>query len=245
MNNLGTGTEKAGQTVEKSTCWIALIVLAFIFSLLGGTSAWSQALVNPRRIAAGPTGQLLVADRIGSIVAIDMESLQPEWSVQLPDEGAPFGLAALNRLVFVGNTETKNVEVYRLLGSPRKGMELRWLYNLGHTMPGETGSIENPIDIAIDRHARLVFVLDGQSKMVKIFDIKGMMVDSFAPADNSGAVLSPVSVAVDPDRTVRRSWSATTVIPAAYSAPENRLACSSSTTSVSSSSRSRATAARM
>ncbi|MDH3255751.1 MAG: hypothetical protein OEM62_12210 [Acidobacteriota bacterium] len=200
MKHRATGADAPESAGEKPTYSLAPLILTVVFSLLHAHASWSQTLVNPRRIAEGPANQVLVADRTGSIVAVDMKSLETRWSAQLPDEGAPFGLATSNRLVFVGNTETKNVEVYRMIGSPHRGPELRWMYNLGHTIPGESGSIENPIDIAIDRHARLVFVLDGQSKLIRVFDIKGKLLESFSPVDSSGTVLSPVSIAVDPDR---------------------------------------------
>ena len=76
------------------------------------------AVQNPRRIAGGPEGQVLVTDRhYGTIVAIDRDSLQPVWSARLPDGSAPFGLAVHNRLVFVGDTGTQAVNVYRIARS--------------------------------------------------------------------------------------------------------------------------------
>ncbi len=155
---------------------------------------------NVRRIAEGPAGQLLVSDRRGWIVAVDKDSLQPVWGFQLPNEGAPFGVAAWNQLVFVGNTETKNVEVYRMGGSGGGSTTLSFEYNLGGTAAGATGTLQNPISIAIDQKAQRVFVLDGDEKKVKIYESTGAFVGAFEPRDSTGQLLSPVSLAVDETR---------------------------------------------
>lgn len=174
-------------------CWIVALALGIAYA----TTAWAQTIENPRRIAEGPEGQLLVSDRSGWIVAVDRSSLQPLWSFQLPAEGAPFGLATSNRLVFIGNTETRNVEVYRLTGSRGGSKTLRFAYNLGGTPAGQVGTIQNPISIGTDPREKLVFVLDGGAKTVKVFDQRGAFVYDFAPLDRDGAVLSPVALEVD------------------------------------------------
>ena len=173
----------------------ALLPTAVQFAAALGypNSVWPQTIGDPRRIAEGPRGQVLLTDRRGTIVAVDKESLQPVWSHQLPNEGAPFGLAVRNRLVYVGNTETMSVEAYRMQGLPDASMKLEFQYNLGY----QTGLIKNPISIAADPRGGLVFVLDGKEKQIKIFDEYGAFVTAFFPADQSGKVLSPVSVAVN------------------------------------------------
>lgn len=177
------------------------IMLGLALALAYTNSAWAQTVQNPRRIAEGPAGQLLVTDRLfGSVIAVDRNSLEPDWSFPLPDEGAPFGLATWNQLVFVGNTVTRNVEVYRIRGSQGGVKTLVFQYNLGHTPQGETGSIQNPISIAVARKEQLVFVLDGAEKKIKIYDRKGTFLDAFAPLDEAGVLLSPVSLAVDEAR---------------------------------------------
>ena len=191
-------SSRALEPASSATLW-TLLVLATVLLFAG--SAASQTLQNPRRVAEGPTGQVLVTDRgSGSIVAVDKGSLQPAWSFQLPKEGAPFGLATWHRLVFVGNTETKNVEVYRMQGSLKGAVELRFEHNLGFVPAGELGTIGNPISVGIDRKQGLIFVLDGHAKRVKIFDRKGKFLSEFAPVDESGELLSPVSLAVDRER---------------------------------------------
>lgn len=174
-----------------------------------------QAIRNPKRLAEGLPGELMVAERSGSVVAIDMDSLAPLWSFTLPNEGTPFGLATWNReaargkterkndrlLVFVGNTETKNVEVYKVkLKLRRDKIKVKFKYNLGGTPKGAMGTIGKPISIAVDQVEELVFVLDGQEKSVKVFDRKGDFEYAFAPKDQDGAVLSPVALTLDQTR---------------------------------------------
>lgn len=174
----------------------------------GPARAWRQAepapaatvpqLQNPRRIAEGPNRQLLVTDRrYRTVVAVDRDSLEPVWSAPLPQEGAPFGLAAMKRRVFVGNTSTKNVEVYRIRGSGGPGTTLRFAYNLGRVPSGAIGPFENPIGIAVDANEKRVFVLDGAAKRIEVYRPNGSFQHAFEPRDSAGVLLSPVSLAVD------------------------------------------------
>ncbi|MDH3230621.1 MAG: hypothetical protein OEN55_12595 [Alphaproteobacteria bacterium] len=154
---------------------------------------------NPRRIATGPAGQILVADRRhGAVIAVDRASLESVWSTPLPAEGSPFGIASLDGLVFVGNTGTKNVEVYRIVGSGGSDTVLEFAYNLGGVPAGATGSIENPIGVGVDANENLAFVLDGPAKRISVFETAGGSFQyAFEPRDSGGLLLSPVSLTVD------------------------------------------------
>lgn len=163
-------------------------------------AAGPLAVQNPRRIAAGPDGVLMVTDRqYGTIVAVDRATLQPVWSARLPAEGAPFGLAARNRLVFVGNTATRSVEVYRIRGSGGADTRLAYAHTLGQA-DGAPAVMEKPIGIGVDGAENLVFVLDGAAKAISVFRKNGAFVRSFEPRGSDGTLLSPVSLAVDPLR---------------------------------------------
>ena len=186
----------------------ALRLALALLCLAGAGPVWSQTesdpatavpqVQNPRRIAEGPNGQVLVTDRrYGTVVAVDRNSLEPVWSVPLPQEGAPFGLAVMKRLVFVGNTSTKNVEVYRIQGSGKPDTTLRFAYNLGKVPTGAIGPFENPIGIAADTNEKLVFVLDGAAKRIEVYKPNGSIQFGFEPRDSEGVLLSPVSLAVD------------------------------------------------
>jgi hypothetical protein len=195
--------------VMRSKKWAGLPLALALFCLAGADPAWSKVkpdpaaavppVQNPRRIAEGLDGQILVTDRRHrAVIAVDRGSLEPVWAVPLPQEGAPFGLAATKRRVFVGNTVTKNVEVYKIHGSGGPDTTLDFIYNLGDVPEGETGSIGNPIGVALDTNQDLVFVLDGTAKSIDVFETKkGSFQYSFEPRDSDGLLLSPVSLAVD------------------------------------------------
>lgn len=186
----------------------ALRLALALLCLAGADPAWSQTapdpaataplVQNPRRIAEGPNGQVLVTDRRhGAVVAVDGNSLEPVWSAPMGQEGAPFGLAVMKRLVIVGNTSTKNVEVYRIQGSGSPDTTLRFAYNLGKVPTGAIGPFENPIGIAADGNEKLVFVLDGAAKRIGVYKPTGSFQYAFEPRDSEGVLLSPVSLAVD------------------------------------------------
>lgn len=205
MGGHGQETGSRGAPRPKSseprrlTATLAL-VLSFVLAYpnaVRSETVKDPTLGNVRRVAETPAGDLLVTDRSGLIVKVDKDSLEPISGFRLPLDGAPFGLATLDHLVFVGNTETKNVEVYELPRSRGKKLDLSFAYNLGGVPAGETGTIENPIGIGVDRSAQLVFVLDGKAKTIKVFRSDGPLLREFAPAGLYGVVLSPVSLAVD------------------------------------------------
>ncbi|MDH3966106.1 MAG: hypothetical protein OEU56_03690 [Rhodospirillales bacterium] len=185
----------------RKASWQFAALAALAISLVYTGSPQAQTVQNPRRIAEGPVGQLLVTDRqFGAVVAVDMDSLEPIWSFPLPQEGNPFGLATWNRLVFVGNTETRNVEVYQIQGAQADKIKVTFKYNLGDTPEGEVGPIGNPISIAVDRKHQLVFVLDGFAKKINVFDRKGAFAYAFEPRGGDDTLLSPVALAVDETR---------------------------------------------
>ena len=187
-------------------CWSIAAVL--VFQLIQAPLLPAQSLESPRRVVEGPSGQILVSDRFFSgIVAVDKSTLGVVWSHSLGEMGAPFGLAMRKDLLFVGDTITQNVLVFRINKLPRREAKaagqthtLEFLYNLGHTFPGQQGYFKNPIDIAVDSRKKQVFVLDGKDKKIKIYDIGGEFLREFAPTDSNGGLLSPVALAVDEAR---------------------------------------------
>ncbi|MDH5557818.1 MAG: NHL repeat-containing protein [Alphaproteobacteria bacterium] len=190
---------------------VLLSALAML-CLTGGGNVWAKdkgvsatalsstlvpAVANPRRIAGGPDGQILVTDRrYGAVIAVDKQSLQPVWSATLPD-GGPFGIAFTRKGIFVGNTATKNVEVYSLNGSGGPDTLLEFDRNLGDVPAGTIGTIENAIAVAADDKAKQIFVLDGAAKRISVFDRKGSLLRSFEPRGSDNLLLSPVSLAID------------------------------------------------
>ena len=220
--------EKAAVAAVALTIRAGLAAALVVLCLAGGSAALAQfgpdpaaaplAVQNPRRIAGGPDGLVLVTDRRhNAVVAVDRDSLEPVWSARLPDGSAPFGIAVFNRLAFVGDTGTQTVGVYRIVrsgrihrfaGSRGTGTRLDFAYELGQTRGGVArrfgfgtnkppAAIAKAIGIAVDGGQKLVFVLDGAAKTVAVFGTNGAFVRSFEPRDSDGALLSPVSLAVD------------------------------------------------
>jgi DNA-binding beta-propeller fold protein YncE len=167
------------------------IGLLLVFCLAGPLLA--QSLRNPKRISEGPPGQILVSDRyLDSVLSLDEETLLPVWT--LPIEGSPFGVAQWRNRLFIGNTATANVEVYRV---SKDGARVKFLFNLGHTISGQPGYIQKPTDIAFHRRSRQVYVLDSGDKKIKIYNLRGRFLSEFPVIDGQGRILAPVAFTVD------------------------------------------------
>ena len=196
---------KTRQTRQACPGWRALAAAAAL-ALLGTIAASAQQLQNPRRITSGLRGQLIVSDRhLDYITGVDKRTLEVVWRVQLP--GAPYGVARYGRRLFVGDTASQNVMVYRIVRAKTpegllRGRErdLKFLYTLGHNLPDIPGYLRKPTDIAIHGRSRLVFVLDSDDKKIKVYNVRGRYKYEFVPKDSNGRLLNPVALTVDPYR---------------------------------------------
>lgn len=139
-------------------------------------------LHSPIRLTMTPDGSLLVSDyQLGMIVIVDSKTLKASrW---FPVQGRPLGVAYARGLIYVGNTWKKCVEVYA------RGGEKLYQFN---------GMIKQPTDIAIDEKQALVFVVDGNQKKVKVFNLKGKFIRSF-PGSNPNNLVNPTGITLDPD----------------------------------------------
>lgn len=163
------------------------------------STAGAQYLASPMRIAEGPPGQVLVSDSFQSrVYAVDEGSLAPAWSFDVAGKPMAVGFAA--NLVFIGNATTHNVEVYRLKGAPKgPSKALEFQSNFGGTPPGMPGTIRTPSDLAVDKDAGLVFVVDAGERSVKVFGLDGQPREAFL-APGEPPLLSPTAIAIDPQR---------------------------------------------
>lgn len=187
-------------------CTIHMIIAALcLFGLAPG--AWAQGMVGPVRIAEGAPGQLLVTDYAAEAVfVVDRQTLEPVWRIDLkanaPGVGSmpatPMGVARHGNLLFIGNEAMQTVEVYEVDDAKQK---VKLAYTLGAARHGDSpGFFQRPTDIAIDAQQQLVFVLDLGDQMVKVFDVAGNFVESFAPQVPGTATTFVSSIAVDPVR---------------------------------------------
>jgi DNA-binding beta-propeller fold protein YncE len=170
------------------------LVVTLILAVVGLPVAWAQGMLAPVRITEGETGQLLVSDYVGgAIYVVDKQSARVLSTVNI--EGSPVGIARMGKQIFVGNRDTQAVEVYEL--DSKKG-KARMLRTLGPAAKGKkAGFFNNPTDIAIDPALGQVFVLDTGDQLVKVFDVAGNLITSFAPAVTGQQVTFVAAIAVD------------------------------------------------
>ena len=171
----------------------------FLWLLTLVSVAKAQTMDSPMRIAVGPPGEILVSDSVQrKVLALDTSTLAVDWSFDV--QGTPMAVAYAANLIFIGNATTHNVEVYRLKGTPNgPSKTLDFVYNLGLTASGTTGTIRIPSDIGIDKGSGLVFVVDSGERRVKVCDTAGNTVSEL-PSSTDAPLLSPTAIAVDTTR---------------------------------------------
>lgn len=148
-----------------------------------------ERLLSPVRITEGRPGRLFLADHLArAVVELEDRGGEPAVVRALAVPGAPLGIAWARNLLFVGNASTQSVDVYLAATG-------QWLYSLG----GQ-GAIGDPKDIAVDPRLGLVFVLDGQAGMVKVFRLSGreLLYTVSGPGTAQYDLQNPTAIALDP-----------------------------------------------
>jgi DNA-binding beta-propeller fold protein YncE len=98
------------------------------------------------------------------------------------------GVALLGRRLFVGNATKGTVEVY-----DAQGGELQRSFG--------PGAVEHPSDLAVDEILGLVFAVDGATRQVKVFRVRGTLHATISgPGLAPEQLQTPIAVAVDPLR---------------------------------------------
>lgn len=140
-------------------------------------------LRSPMRIVEEREGTLLVSDRSGSIYRISTgDPANPVLLFQI--KGNPLGVASLGSSVLVGNERTGKVEVYRRgLGQMKKRKSF------------PKGGGLQPLDIAVDADKGMIFVVDGLGRDVKVFNLRGKLVQSIG---GFGQLSQPQALSLDP-----------------------------------------------
>jgi DNA-binding beta-propeller fold protein YncE len=140
---------------------------------------------QPVRIASSSEGDIFVSDYLqGQIFIIDGDlNTKKVFAIS----GRPLGVSWGQGKVFVGNESTRRVEAYNRNG--------KLLYELG-------AKVASPTDIAIDEDRGLVFVVDGQERVVKVFNISGDFISEIPQAGLPQVMLiNPTGIAVDASRS--------------------------------------------
>jgi hypothetical protein len=143
-----------------------------------------DAMESPVRLALTPRGRLLVSDaRRAMILAVDPLTLRAEEGFSV--HGVPLGIGLLGKRVFVGNASKRTIEVYSAQGG-------------SYQRSFGTGAVEYPNDLAVDEVLGLVFVVDGGTKEVKVFDSRGRLRGTISgPGVGGERFQSPIAIAVD------------------------------------------------
>jgi hypothetical protein len=117
------------------------------------------------------------------VLAIDPATLTPDQGFKV--SGKPLGVAATKRFIFVGNATKRTVEVFDAKkGTPRGSFG--------------RGVVDNPVELAVDERARLLFALDGTAGEIKVFDTRGRFQGTIAgPGIGPTLLTTPMGLTVD------------------------------------------------
>jgi DNA-binding beta-propeller fold protein YncE len=161
-----------------------LVGVVLLLSLASLVEA--QSLRSPVRIAFSLDGNLLVTDYTQQMIfTLNRSTLEILEAFAV--EGRPTAVAQWGSRLYVGNKSTGSVEVYDLTKKNEKR-----LFNLGEK--NVQGLVSHAADIAIDAIRNLVFVVDAQEKVVKVFDTNGPLLDTISGPDQ---LILPTGIALD------------------------------------------------
>lgn len=117
-------------------------------------------LVSPTRMAVAKNGKLLISDnKLGLIVTVDPVTLKVLGGFRVANSGRPLAVGSFGKRIYVGNETLGRVEVYSTEGK------------LQGTLGGEDFTVGKPTDLVIDEELKLLFVVDGKAKDVKVFSL--------------------------------------------------------------------------
>lgn len=141
---------------------------------------------TPVRLTLTPNEDLLVTDyRRRAVFRVDPATLLPTSG--FPVDGRPLGIAYRGGRVFVGNATRGTVDVF--------GRNGRWRSSFGR------GLLSDPKDLAVDGKRGLLFVVDGRTRRVTVFDLKGRFLYAFGGwGFGPGDLQNPTAIALDPGR---------------------------------------------
>jgi DNA-binding beta-propeller fold protein YncE len=117
------------------------------------------------------------------ILSVDPVTLRADQGFQV--EGRPLAIGLIGKRVFVGNVSKRTIEVYDAHGGSLQR-------SFG------PGAVEHPTDLAVDDVLGLIFVLDGGTKQVKVFDTRGVSRGTISgPGTGAEWLQVPTAIAVD------------------------------------------------
>ena len=143
-------------------------------------------LMYPFRISRTQSGWFLASDlKRNLIVSIDPATGQASRSLHI--DGAPTGVVMHGKEIFVANKTRQSIEIFCFDGKP-----------LGHL--AAEGTLGDPMDLAVDETAGLVFALDISTPAIRVYDIatRTQLGTTIGAPPQIGALIAPIGIAVDP-----------------------------------------------
>ncbi len=203
--NFGTGSTKIASLPEDPFKTLHCEACASN-AVFAGQGDQQGQLNHPRKIAAGPDGNVYVIDSQNSRVAIfspDGTFLRQFGSYGSVDQAAPGGTfrepwgvaVGQDGQIYIADTWNHRVEVF-----DSKGAFVRMWGQFEQVQPGTTGKPDGfwgPRDIAVDNQNH-VYVADTGNKRVRVYDEKGtFLYDIGQGGSGQGQLDEPVGLAIN------------------------------------------------
>jgi len=146
-----------------------------------------ETLASPVRSAITPAGRLLVVDSEREMVFyVEPGSAQPLGGFQT--RGKPLGVALMGSRIYVGNVTKGTLDIHDSQGG-------------GFRRASNPGSLEYPAGIAADPISRKLYVLDGGTGEIKVFDELGQLQRVIVRrGTGDDRLLTPTAIAIDTGR---------------------------------------------
>lgn len=181
--------------MKKNSVLIFFIFLSVVILIFPGSNLYckkanspgksTHVLRSPTRIAFGADGNLLVTDyRLKMLLTVNRKSMEViRW---FPTNGKPLGVAYAKGHIYIGNETGGCIDVYNLAGKKR------FSFKAGNQ------PLQRPTDLAVDTKAKKLFVAEGYEKAVKVFDLKGQLLQTIpVNAPDPDVLANPTGIAVD------------------------------------------------
>lgn len=131
---------------------------------------------TPTRLAYLSDGSLLVSDFLQQMVySLDAGSEQPSTGVHI--QGRPTAVGVSNNLIYVANQSRGRIEKLSHRGQARGSFG--------------AGILSAPMDLVVDEKRRVIYVTDGGTRAVHMFDLKGSYLGALS------GVTRPTGIAID------------------------------------------------
>ncbi len=146
-----------------------------------------ETLASPVRSAITPAGRLLVADsERETVFYVEPGNPQPLGGFQA--RGKPLGLALMGSRIYVGNVTKGTLDIHDAHGG-------------GFRRASSPGALARPAGIAAEPLSKTLYVLDGGTAEVKVFNELGQLQRVIVRRGaGDDRLLTPTAIAIDTER---------------------------------------------